>query len=146
MTAFHLAMLTFAVTVTGYLIAKRAWFPAICAGISQIPFWGGFVAAKLTQESPILINLLVDMTTAAVFVWLLHTFNEKWLAWCGMLFVTAGFVDVYAGLFGMSHYLLAHEIIHYLALLVIVGREYVERWDSYMVAGIGRLSRSLADR
>lgn len=151
MTVYHYMMAFAAGLCLTWTWRKGQHFAMGTIALSQLPFWVGLLVFSSLGRSPFEANLVLDLSVGAIFVWLLYTFNEKWLAWCAMLFVTAGIVDVLSAVRYMigtpfPHHMLAHEIIHYLALCVVMGREYVNRWDASLVAGLGRLRRDLADR
>ncbi len=140
MTLWHWIMLLAA--GSSLMICRREWLAAASVAWSQVPFWvGSFIAFAGT--SPWWYNLFFDLLCAAGFVYAARMFGNWFLIWAGLIFIAATIVDIYALSFGLNFYFELHEGIHYAALIVIVGREYVHRVSSSGISSLrGYLART----
>lgn len=129
MSYVHVIMLIVLATVTLWLAWRRDWLGVTCVFLSQAPWWIGLWGFTWLGRQPFELNMITDLTTAFIFLWLFHTFKEKWLAVGAIVFASATVIDVWAGLprgGDFPHYLFAHEVLHYAAIVTVVGRGYAE--------------------
>lgn len=126
MEYYHWIMAAVALCAFAYC-AVRDTPAALGVMVSQVPFWAG-VAAWLPQQIIwVDLNMVMSLATAGAFLLLAHVFGGlSWVAVC-LIFVGATLWDVYASLFGVSYYLELHEVLHYLALIGLVGRKFLDR-------------------
>lgn len=95
--------------------------------LSQVPFWAGVAAWLPHKIIWVDLNMALSLAAAAGFLLLAHVFGGlAWIAVC-LIFVAATLWDVYASWFGAAFYLELHEILHYLALIGMVGRKFLDR-------------------
>lgn len=125
----HMAMIFAFTVLAGFLAIKGRWFVLACAALSQVPFWIGSVYFMHTGVTPVELNMVADLAVCAAFVWLAYRFRLMWLIWLGIVFLSMGIIDVYAAFAGMLYYFEMHVFLHFIALLVIAGRRYVDRVD-----------------
>lgn len=128
----HTAMLLVAGSLCFWLSINRKWLAVFAVAISQLPFWGGYVASLVGDYHPLTFNMFADMAVSAVFVWLAYRFDEGWLIWLGVIFLCVLIVDIYAMSFGMNFYLELHEFFHYAALVLIAWRGVVVGVDRHI--------------
>lgn len=136
----HSAMAIIAAIVTGWLLASRDWFALLAMSVSQAPFWIGFVVFSAIQVNPTQYNMVTDLAASAAFVWLAYRFDQAWLIWLAVVFLCAGIADVYASRFGINNYLELHEVLHYTALILIMGRSRIVRVDRRLHNWLSSLS------
>lgn len=130
------------VAVCSLLLAHRNLLGMAAIIWSQMPFWVGSIVAIQTGEVPYLVNLGADFLCAMIFLVAAHVTDRKYLAWVSGLFCFATMVDI-GFYFGLQNYVLIHEIIHYTALIIILGGVY----GLNLVSAFRRFGRSsLSDR
>lgn len=119
--------MAFIATAAFWNCVRRDNPAALGVVVSQVPFWAGVVAWLPHKTIWVDLNMILSLATAAVFYLLAQVFGGvAFIAVC-LVFVTATLHDVSASLFGANYYLELHEILHYLALIGMVGRTYVDR-------------------
>lgn len=129
----HTAMIIAFAGLAAGLAFNRQWSWLFIASLSQIPFWGGYVAdAIYSNPSPSTVNIILNVMVAGAFA----TIAEKLQAlrrggivciWLCILFLIMASVDVVHLIAPFDSYFSMQEFLHYLALLVIGGRVYVKR-------------------
>jgi hypothetical protein len=131
--AEHVAMLAAFSLLAAWLAYNRRWEWLAVAAISQVPFWGGYMAdAVASDPSPASINIILNICAAGAFA----TFAE-WLQskgrggivpiWLCVIFLIMASLDVVFLLKQFPSYFVAQEILHYLALITVGARTYVVR-------------------
>lgn len=118
-----------------YLAKGRNFLWLGAAALSQVPFWAGLLAFLYSANSnPVEINLAINLAVAGLFTEWGHKLQVQSRGgvvhiWIGVVFVAAASIDVIQLLYEFPLYVLAQEVIHYLALVVIGGRAYVRGLD-----------------
>ncbi len=133
----HTAMMTVAAAFSWWLFHSRNYSWAMAVFLSQIPFWGGLAAYMLTGTSdPASVNAILNIFAAGIFIELATRLQQSGKGgivhvWLCLVFTLACTLDVMHLIVPLPFYFIAQEALHYVALLVIGGRAYVQRYDGY---------------
>lgn len=118
-----------------YLAKGRNFLWLGAAALSQVPFWAGLLAFLYNANTaPVELNLAINLAVAGLFIEWGHKLQDQSRGgivhiWLGVVFVAAASIDVIQLLYEFPLYILAQEVIHYLALIAIGGRAYVRGLD-----------------
>ena len=129
----HAAMLAAFSLLAAWLAYNRRWEWLAVAAVSQVPFWGGYVADYVANDpSPAGLNIILNICAAGAFA----TFAE-WLQsrgrggivpiWLCVIFLIMASLDVVFLLKQFPSYFVTQELLHYVALITIGARIYVRR-------------------
>lgn len=133
----HTAMLAAFAAFLWWLLHHENYSWSVAALLSQIPFWGGFLAYIVTgDKDPASVNIILNIFAAGLFIEMAGRLQERGKggivhAWLCLVFILACTLDVIHLILPVPFYTLAQEVLHYVALVVIGGRAYVQRYDGY---------------
>lgn len=116
----HTAMAAIASAVVMFLFVKRPFW-ALCAALSQIPFWAGSADYFAAGLDPIHRNLAVDIAIAAVFLLLAHITGKMACIFLCIVLFSMAILDLLAVAGISPFYLALHELFHYIALVIALG-------------------------
>ena len=129
----HMSMLVAFGFLAAWLAYNRKWFWVAIALITQLPFWvGAHMSIAIGDASPSNLNIILNVTLSGILISFAEKLQEQGrgamaLTWLCILFLGLTSVDVWHLVSPFNSYFLVQEAGHYLALLIIGGRAYVNR-------------------
>ena len=131
--AEHAIMASAATLLCGLLLVKQRIGDVADVALSQFPFWAAMLAfIALGQSAPAEINAASNLIAAGLFASMAENRQAKGRhgicqIYLCVLFLSMASLDALYVLTPFSVYVILQEIGHYLALILIWGRVYVER-------------------
>ena len=119
--------------LAAWLAYNRKWFWLAVAFMTQLPFWAGaHMLFTSGNASPANLNIILNVTLSGILISFAEKLQEQGrgamaLTWLCILFLGLTSVDVWHLVSPFNSYFLVQEAGHYLALLIIGGRAYVNR-------------------
>jgi hydrogenase/urease accessory protein HupE len=129
----HTSMLIAFGILAAWLAYNRKWFWLSVAFMTQLPFWAGaHMLFTSGDASPSNLNIILNVTLSGILISFAEKLQEQGrgamaLTWLCILFLGLTSVDVWHLVAPFESYFLVQEAGHYLALLIIGGRAYVNR-------------------
>ena len=127
----HISMLVSFVLLSVWLACNRRWLCLIVALLTQLPFWAGsYISIDVGNASPANLNIILNVTLAGIVVSLAEKLQKQGqestsLIWICVLFLILTSTDVWQLIAPFNVYFIVQEVVHYLALIVVGGRAYV---------------------